>query len=609
MKTYFRLLAFAKPYSSFIPKYIVVAILAVIFGLVNFTLLIPLLNVIFNQTPPELVQSLPAFSLNLDFVKGAFNYYFSKIFIEYGRSGALQFVCIIIVISVFLSNLFKYWSQRILTKMRTNVIRRIRSALFDKILNLHVGYFQDQRKGDLMSSLSNDVTEIEVSVVSSVQVIFREPLMIAGYIILLFTMSVKLTLFTMLVLPVSGFIISRISKSLKRQAVTGQELLGNILSIIEETISGARIIKAFNAQHYTRNKFEDQNGAYRNLIKSMWNKREMASPVSEFLGVTVVVGVLLYGGQLVLANNSDLNASEFITYIVLFSQVLVPAKAISSAVTNIQRGIASGERIFKILETEVPINEVAHPIQLDTLKEAIAFNDVSFSYDQERKVLNKVSLVIPKGKMVALVGQSGAGKTTMADLLPRYYDVTEGSITIDGNDIRQLSLNSLNQLMGIVTQESILFNDTVFNNIAFGTKGVTEQAVIEAAKIANAHEFITQMENGYQSNIGDRGGKLSGGQRQRLSIARAVLKNPPILILDEATSALDTESERLVQEAIQNLMKNRTSIVIAHRLSTIQHADLIVVMQQGEIIERGTHAELIAANGAYKKLTDMQTFL
>ncbi len=609
MKTYFRLLAFAKPYSSFIPKYIVVAILAVIFGLVNFTLLIPLLNVIFNQTPPELVQSLPAFSLNLDFVKGAFNYYFSKIFIEYGRSGALQFVCIIIVISVFLSNLFKYWSQRILTKMRTNVIRRIRSALFDKILNLHVGYFQDQRKGDLMSSLSNDVTEIEVSVVSSVQVIFREPLMIAGYIILLFTMSVKLTLFTMLVLPVSGFIISRISKSLKRQAVTGQELLGNILSIIEETISGARIIKAFNAQHYTRNKFEDQNGAYRNLIKSMWNKREMASPVSEFLGVTVVVGVLLYGGQLVLENNSDLNASEFITYIVLFSQVLVPAKAISSAVTNIQRGIASGERIFKILETEVPIKEVPQPIQLDTLKEAISFNEVSFSYDQERKVLNKVSLVIPKGKMIALVGQSGAGKTTMADLLPRYYDVTEGSITIDGNDIRQLSLNSLNQLMGIVTQESILFNDTVFNNIAFGTKGITEQAVIEAAKIANAHEFITQMENGYQSNIGDRGGKLSGGQRQRLSIARAVLKNPPILILDEATSALDTESERLVQEAIQNLMKNRTSIVIAHRLSTIQHADLIVVMQQGEIIERGTHAELIAANGAYKKLTDMQTFL
>ncbi|MCU0422963.1 MAG: ABC transporter ATP-binding protein/permease [Bacteroidia bacterium] len=609
MKTYFRLLAFAKPYSSFIPKYIVVAILAVIFGLVNFTLLIPLLNVIFNQTPPELVQSLPAFSLNLDFVKGAFNYYFSKIFIEYGRSGALQFVCIIIVISVFLSNLFKYWSQRILTKMRTNVIRRIRSALFDKILNLHVGYFQDQRKGDLMSSLSNDVTEIEVSVVSSVQVIFREPLMIAGYIILLFTMSVKLTLFTMLVLPVSGFIISRISKSLKRQAVTGQELLGNILSIIEETISGARIIKAFNAQHYTRNKFEDQNGAYRNLIKSMWNKREMASPVSEFLGVTVVVGVLLYGGQLVLENNSDLNASEFITYIVLFSQVLVPAKAISSAVTNIQRGIASGERIFKILETEVPIKEVPQPIQLDTLKEAISFNEVSFSYDQERKVLNKVSLVIPKGKMIALVGQSGAGKTTMADLLPRYYDVTEGSITIDGNDIRQLSLNSLNQLMGIVTQESILFNDTVFNNIAFGTKGLTEQAVIEAAKIANAHEFITQMENGYQSNIGDRGGKLSGGQRQRLSIARAVLKNPPILILDEATSALDTESERLVQEAIQNLMKNRTSIVIAHRLSTIQHADLIVVMQQGEIIERGTHAELIAANGAYKKLTDMQTFL
>lgn len=609
MKTYFRLLAFAKPYSSFVPKYIVVAILAVIFGLVNFTLLIPLLNVIFNQTPPEVTASLPEFSLNLNYVKGVFNYYFGYIFTQYGRSGALQFVCLIIVVSVFLSNLFKYWSQRILTKMRTNVIRRIRSALFDKILQLHVGYFQDQRKGDLMSSLSSDVTEIEVSVVSSVQVIFREPLMIAGYIILLFTMSVKLTLFTMLVLPVSGFIISRISKTLKRQAVTGQELLGNILSIIEETISGTRIIKAFNAQGYTRGKFEEQNGAYRNLIKSMWNKREMASPMSEFLGVSVVVGVLLYGGQLVLENNSDLNASEFITYIVLFSQVLVPAKAVSSAVTNIQRGIASGERIFKILETEVPINEPVDALAVETLNKEIVYNNVSFSYNDERKVLNGINLIIPKGKMVALVGQSGAGKTTMADLLPRFYDVTGGSITIDGVDIRNIKLCSLNHLMGIVTQESILFNDSVFNNIAFGMEGMSEAQVIEAAKIANAHEFIVKLEQGYDTNIGDRGSKLSGGQRQRLSIARAVLKNPPILILDEATSALDTESERLVQDAIQNLMKNRTSIVIAHRLSTIQHADMIVVLQEGKVIETGTHAELIALNGVYKKLSEMQAFV
>lgn len=608
MKIYFRLLAFAKPYSSFVPKYAIVAILAVVFGLLNFTLLIPLLNVIFDKVDPVLTATKPSFSLSLDYFKDAFNYYFAVIFKSYGRSGALQFVCGVIVVSVFLSNLFKYWSQRILTRMRTDVIRRIRSALFNKILDFHVGYFQDQRKGDLMSSLSNDVTEIESSVVSSVQVIFREPLMIAGYIILLFTMSVKLTLFTLIVMPISGFIISNISRKLRRQAQSGQELLGNILSIIEETISGVRIIKAFNAQNYTRGKFEDQNGSYRNILKSMWNKREMASPMSEFLGVSVVVGVLLYGGQLVLDNRSDLNASEFITYIVLFSQLLVPAKAVSSAITNIQRGIASGERIFQILETEVTIKEKENAIAIDGLQKEITYNEVSFRY-AEHDVLKNINLTIPKGQMIALVGQSGAGKSTMADLLPRFYDVTAGQILIDGVDIRDVKIESLNNLMGIVTQESILFNDTVFNNIAFGMQNVSEEAVIEAAKIANAHEFIVKMDRGYQTSIGDRGSKLSGGQRQRLSIARAVLKNPPILILDEATSALDTESERLVQDAIQNLMKNRTSIVIAHRLSTIQHADLIVVMQNGAIIETGKHAELIAHNGVYKKLSDMQAFV
>lgn len=608
MKIYFKLIAFSKPYGKFVPQYIILALLAVVFGLLNFTLLIPLLNVIFDKVTPELNLTRPDFSLNLAYFSDLFNYYFSIIFQDYGRSGALKFVCVIIVTSVFLSNLFKYWSQRILTRMRTEVIRRIRAALFDKMLNFHVGYFQDQRKGDIMSSLSNDVTEVESSVVSSVQVIFREPLMIAGYIVLLFTMSVKLTLFTLIVLPISGFIISSISKKLKKEAVAGQELLGNILSIIEETISGVRIIKAFNAQRYTREKFEVQNMGYRNILKSMWNKREMASPMSEFLGVSVVVGVLLYGGQLVLDNKSDLNASEFITYIVLFSQLLVPAKAVSSAITNIQRGIASGERIFSVLEAPIEINEKPDAKKIESFNHQIEYKNVTFKYT-DKDVLKKINLTIPKGKMVALVGQSGAGKSTMADLLPRFYDVTGGQILIDGVDIRDAQISSLNHLMGIVTQESILFNDTVFNNIAFGMDQVKESAVIEAARIANAHEFIEKMEQGYQTNIGDRGGKLSGGQRQRLSIARAVLKNPPILILDEATSALDTESERLVQDAIQNLMKNRTSLVIAHRLSTIQHADLIVVMQSGEIIETGKHTELIQQNGVYKKLSDMQAFV
>ncbi len=608
MKIYFKLLAFAKPYSRFVPKYAVLAVLAVIFGLLNFTLLIPLLNVIFEkvEVTEELIK--PEFTVSVDYAKIIFNYYFNQIFKLYGQSGALKFVCGVIVVSVFLANVFKYWSQRVLTNMRTYVVKNIREGLFRKITQLHVGYFQDQRKGDLMSSLSNDVNEIENSVVSSVQVIFREPLMIIGYIILLFTMSVKLTLFTLIVLPVSGLIITTISRKLRKQAKTGQELLGNILSIIEETISGVRIIKAFNAQPYVQQKFDVQNGAYRTVLKSMWNKRELASPVSEFLGVSVVVGVLLYGGQLVLDNQSELNASEFITYIVLFSQVLVPAKNISSAITNIQRGIASGERIFTILETEVTITEKANAIDLAELKGGIIYQNVSFKY-AEREVLKNLNLTIPKGKMVALVGQSGAGKSTMADLLPRFYDVTKGSILIDGVDIRDVKLSSLNGMMGIVTQESILFNDTVFNNIAFGMHNVSEEAVIEAAQIANAHEFIVKMENGYHTSIGDRGGRLSGGQRQRLSIARAVLKNPPILILDEATSALDTESERLVQDAIQNLMKNRTSIVIAHRLSTIQHADLIVVMQQGEIIETGKHADLIAQKGVYHKLSEMQAFV
>ncbi len=607
MRIYFKLLSFARPLNRFIPKYAVLAILAVVFGLANFTLLIPLLNVIFEKVETAQVLVKPEFALNILYFKSIFNYYFSSVFQQYGQIGALQFVCGVILISVFFANLFKYWSQRVMTSMRTYVVKNIREALFVKITTLHVGYFHDQRKGDLMSSLSNDVNEIESSVVSSVQVIFREPLMIIGYIILLFSMSVQLTLFTLIVLPISGAVITGISRRLRKEAKIGQRILGDILSIIEETISGIRIIKAFNAQKYVREKFDEQNNQYRGLLKSMWNKRELASPISEFLGVSIVVLVMLYGGKLVLENKSDLNASEFITYIILYSQILVPAKNISSAITNIQRGIASGERIFNVLEAEVKINEHPNAVSKPSFDSELKYQNVSFQYT-DKKVLDQIDLTIERGKMIALVGQSGAGKSTMADLLPRFYDVTDGKILIDGIDIREIKMQDLNHLMGIVTQESILFNDTVFNNIAFGNKEATLDQVIEAAKVANADEFIVKLENGYQTNIGDRGGKLSGGQRQRLSIARAVLKNPPILILDEATSALDTESERLVQDAIQKLMKNRTSVVIAHRLSTIQYADLIIVMQDGKIIEQGKHTELLTLNGTYKKLSDMQSF-
>lgn len=607
MKIYFKLLSFAKPFNRFVPKYFILAVLAVIFGLANFTLMIPLLNVIFEKVEVVTIVAKPQFALNLEYFKSIFNFYFASIFKTYGQVGALQFVCVVIVVSVFLANLFKYWSQRVLTSMRTYVVQNIRAALFLKITSLQVGYFHSQRKGDLMSSLSNDVNEVENSVVSSVQVIFREPLMIIGYVVLLFSMSVKLTFFTLLVLPISGGVIAWISRKLRKEAEVGQGLLGEMLSIIEETISGIRIIKAFNAQQYVREKFDQQNNKYRSVLKSMWNKRELASPISEFLGISIVVLVILYGGRLVLENQSELNASEFITYIILYSQILIPAKNISTAITNIQRGIASGARIFSVLETDVNIVEDKDAIAKTDLKDQIVFKDVSFQY-ADSKVLEQINLTVEAGKMIALVGQSGAGKSTMADLLPRFYDVTDGQILIDGIDIRKIKLHDLNQLMGIVTQESILFNDTIFNNIAFGNKSASREAVIAAAKIANADEFIVKLADGYDTNIGDRGDKLSGGQRQRLSIARAVLKNPPILILDEATSALDTESEKLVQDAIHKLMQNRTSIVIAHRLSTIQHADTIVVMQDGKIIEQGKHAELISLNGTYKKLTDMQSF-
>lgn len=607
MKIYFRILSFAKPYKRFLPRYAILALFAVLFGLINFTLLIPLLNVLFNTVSPAAPVSKPVFTWDFNYLTDLFNYFFNDILYRYGKLGALHFVCAIILVSVFFSNLFRYLAQRVLTSMRTYVVRNIREALFHKITKLHVGFFHSQRKGDLMSSLSNDVNEIETSVVSTVQVIFREPLMIIGYVTLLFVMSVKLTLFTLIILPVSGLIITSISRKLRRDANIGQQLLGNILSIIEETLSGVRIIKAFNAQKYINSKFDIENNRYRGILKSMWNKRELASPLSEFLGVSVVVGVIVYGGQLVLENRSELTASQFIAYIVLYSQILVPAKSISNAVTLVQRGIASGERILRVIDEPVLIKEDENPSVLKEFSGQIEFKNVSFRYDRE-DVLKNINLVIPKGRMIALVGQSGAGKSTLADLIPRFYDPTEGDILIDGIPVRKLRLKNLNSLMGIVTQESILFNDSIFNNIAFGLENIPEEDVIEAARIANAHEFIIRMEHGYHTNIGDRGLKLSGGQRQRLAIARAVLKNPPILILDEATSALDTESERLVQDALFRLMQNRTSIVIAHRLSTIQHADEIIVMQAGEIIETGQHNELMERNGVYRKLCDLQAF-
>lgn len=605
MKTYFKILAFARPLRNFIPRYVILAVLGIVFGIFNFSLLIPLLNIIFGTVEiPEQLEA-PAFSWNINYLKDFFNFHFYNIFLTKGQAAALQFVCGIVVVSFFFSNVFRYWSQRVLTGLRTLVVKNIRQALFNRLVSLNVRYFHGQRKGDLISVVSNDVTEIENSVVSTLQVIFREPLMLLGYVILLFVISVKLTLFSFLVLPVSAFIISSISRRLKKDSKKGQELLGNILSIIEETIGGIRIIKAFNAQDSVKTKFETQNHAYRQTLKAIWNRKELASPLSEFLGVSMIVGIILYGGMLVLKGESELSGSAFITYIILYSQVLAPAKSITSAVTNIQRGLAAAERVFAILQTDNPIQEAREPIPLKEFKSSLEFKQLSFSYGQD-KVLKNINLQIRKGQVIALVGPSGSGKSTLADLVPRFLDPTEGDILLDGVSLRKANIRDLRHLMGIVTQESILFNDSVAANIAFGDAAPDMEKVKEAARVANADGFIEQLEQGYETRIGDRGSRLSGGQRQRISIARAVYKNPPILILDEATSALDTESEKLVQEALTQLMANRTTLVIAHRLSTIQHADQILFLQDGVIEEQGTHEELMAKGGAYHRLISMQ---
>lgn len=609
MKTYLRILAYARPYRRYLPFYVVYALLAIIFGLLNFTLLKPLFDVIFEQVAPTELESYarqPEFSFTIEYFMHLFNHYFMKVAAEYGKFGTLVYVCVIIVVSVFLSNLFAYLSGVVLAKVRADVIKRMRMHIFDQVSRMHIGYFSNERKGDLMSKMTNDVQEVENSVVQSLRVVFREPVTIILYFGALFFMSVKLTLFTILIIPISGAIIGGITKRLKRKAVESQESLGRIVNILDETIGGMRVVKAFGARGYVYDKFDEETERYSNINVSMARRNELASPVSQFLGVSVVAGILLYGGSLVLNNESDLSASEFLAYIILFTQVLNPAKEISRAMSTVQRGLASAERIFKVIDTLPAIQNVSNPQKLLAFDRAIAFDGVDFGYGGEL-VLKKIDFTLEKGKTFALVGPSGGGKSTIADLVPRFYDPVKGTVRLDGKDIKEYMIEDLRGMIGIVTQESILFNDTVFNNIAFGLREVSKEAVMEAAKIANAHEFITQLEKGYQTNIGERGSKLSGGQRQRLSIARAVLKNPPILILDEATSALDSESERLVQEALAKLMANRTTLVIAHRLSTIQHADEILVVQGGQIVERGTHESLIAKEGLYKKLSSMQS--
>lgn len=607
MKSFFRILSYANKLSTRLVFFFLYSFLGVVFGAFNIVLIIPMLRVLFRQDDAEIiVPELPSFSFSTEYALGVFDHYFLAVIKDQGQLSALLFICALIVVTVVLSNAFKFLERVIATKIRVDLIKNIRMDIFKRVTLLHIGYFNTERKGDLISRFTNDVNEVEHAVMNSLKAVIREPITILVYFFVLFTISPQLTFFTLLVLPLTGFAVAEIIKRLKRQAVQSQESLGRTLSILDETFSGMRVIKAFNARQFVVEKIDRETTFYRKTSKSMAYKNELSAPVSEMLGVMIVSGIIYFGGILVLSESSSLKPEAFLGFLGVFAMIMQPAKNFSNGITSLQRGTASAKRIFSVIDQVPAIQSKPGAVELKSFEREIEFKEVSFAYETEL-VLKNINLKIQKGKTLALVGPSGGGKSTLADLVPRFYDPTTGEVRIDGVSLTEYELESLRHHIGVVTQESILFNDTIFNNIAFGMPHVSEEDVIRAAKIANAHEFIQQTELGYQTLIGERGSKLSGGQRQRLSIARAVLKNPPILILDEATSALDSESEKLVQEALFNLMKNRTSIVIAHRLSTIQHADEIAVIQNGEITERGTHEQLNNQNGLYRKLVAIQS--
>lgn len=608
MKNYFRLLSYLRPYKGRAITSVVFNVLTVFFSLFSLTMIAPFLNVLFSQ---DRNYSLMPWSLSVKVMLNNLNFYLSSLVITHGELEALSLISLLIVVIFLLKNLTRYLAMYYLVPIRNGVVRDIRRDVFAKILALPIGYFTDERKGDIMARMTNDVQEVEWGIMNSLEAAFREPLNIIIFLVTMFTMSPELTTFVLVMLPVAGLAIGRIGKSLKRKSDQAQVRVGSLLSNLEEALGGLRIIHAFSAEEKSKVKFAENNQQLFRLSNKIGRRRDLASPLSEFLGALVLTVVMYFGGRLVLGPDSTLEPSEFIAFIAIFSQVIPPAKSMTTAWYNIQKGLASSERIYQILDAPIAVKDPETPVSFQGFSKNIHFDNLSFAYRKSGEtgyVLKDINLEIPFGKTVALVGQSGSGKTTLADMLPRYYDPDQGAVLIDGVDVRTLRIRDLRGIMGVVTQESILFNDTVFNNIAFGVEHATEEEVIRAAKVANAHDFISAMPEGYQTNIGDRGGKLSGGQRQRISIARAVLKNPPVLILDEATSALDTESERLVQDALANLMKNRTTLVIAHRLSTIIHADEIIVMNKGEIMERGTHSELLEKGGYYKKLYEIQSF-
>ena len=599
---------FVPPYKKYLMLTILFNILTALLNIFSFSLIIPILQILFklDNSVYEYMEYGAGVDMK-DWLVNNFYYYVTGLISSYGASITLLFLGLFLIVMTFLKTGCYFLSSACIVPMRTGIVRDLRVTLFDKILSLPLSFFSNERKGDIVARISGDVQEVENSIMSSLDMLFKNPILIISYFATLVAVSWQLTLFTIIVLPFMGWIMGKIGRQLKRSSLEAQNKWSDIMSEVDETLGGLRVIMAFNAQDKIRGRFVATNNSYRDIVGRVSMRQQLAHPVSEFLGTVLIVAVLWFGGTLILNEKSMVDASSFIFYLVILYSLINPLKEFTKAGYNIPKGLASMERVDKILKAANDMVEKENPVKLTAFDDKIEFRGVSFSYGT-RRVLNDINLTIRKGQTIALVGQSGSGKSTLVDLIPRFRDVDEGSVTIDGIDVRDVAINDLRSLMGNVNQEAILFNDTFFNNIAFGVKDATMDDVVEAAKIANAHDFIMETEDGYQTYIGDRGGKLSGGQRQRISIARAILKNPPILILDEATSALDTESERMVQDALEKLMKSRTTIAIAHRLSTIRNADEICVMSEGRIVERGRHEDLIALNGYYKRLCDMQTF-
>lgn len=610
MKEFFQLMRrFVSPYKKFLGWAVFLNLLSAVFNIFSFTLLIPILQILFKMDNKvyEFIPWDAAGEGLKDIAVNNFYYYVTRMIEINGPSLTLLFLGLFLAFMTLLKTSCYFASSAVMIPLRTGVVRDIRIMVYSKVMSLPLGFFSEERKGDIIARMSGDVGEVENSITSSLDMLIKNPILIVMYFGTLIITSWQLTLFTLLVVPGMGWIMGKVGKKLKRQSLEAQAKWSDTMSQLEETLGGLRIIKAFIAEQKMINRFTECSNEFRDATNRVAMRQALAHPMSEFLGTLLIVVVLWFGGSLILGNHSSIDAPTFIFYMVILYSVINPLKEFSKAGYNIPKGLASMERVDKILKAENNIVEIPNPKPLNGLEEQVEFKDISFSYDGKKEVLQHINLTVPKGKTVALVGQSGSGKSTLVDLLPRYHDVQEGTITIDGVNIKDVRISDLRSLIGNVNQEAILFNDTFFNNIAFGVENATMEQVIEAAKIANAHDFIMEKEDGYHTNIGDRGSKLSGGQRQRISIARAILKNPPILILDEATSALDTESERLVQEALERLMKTRTTIAIAHRLSTIKNADEICVLYEGEIVERGKHEELLAKNGYYKRLNDMQS--